>query len=132
MVSPITERQFERVRARHPGALLERLPSGAGLVTIPEFGLPTGWTSVTTAVRFIVPVGYPGPVPDCFWAATGLRLANGQMPQNAQEPNAIPETTLVGLWFSWHVTDGGRNWSPARDDLMTFVSIIAKRFTQLQ
>jgi hypothetical protein len=132
MLSPITQRQFERLVARYEGATMEELPSSAALVTIPNFRLPQGWSSDLTIVRFIVPVGYPGPFPDCFWATSGLRLADGRMPQNAADPNPIPETPIQDLWFSWHILDGPRHWNPNRDDLLTFVSLISRRFELLQ
>ena len=132
MLSPITLRQFAKLQARYPNATLEPLASGAGLLTLPEFPLPAGWTSASTTVRFLVPNGYPGPSPDCFWASSGLRLANGGMPQNTADPNPIPDTPHQDLWFSWHVVDGALNWNPNRDDLLTYVSIINGRFAQLQ
>jgi hypothetical protein len=132
MFSPVLQDQFVRLKTRYGGATLEALPSGAALVTIPDFPLPAGWTANATQVRFLVPVGYPGPFPDCFWATSGLRLANGQLPTNANDPNPIPETGHQDLWFSWHIVDAAQNWNPSRDDLMTYVSIIALRFERLQ
>ncbi|WP_460894898.1 E2/UBC family protein [Ramlibacter monticola] len=108
------------------------MPSGAAVVTIPDFPLPAGWSSSSTVVRFVVPVGYPGPAPDCFWASSGLRLQNGSMPQASQDPNPIPELGDVGLWFSWHVTDPAASWHPNRDTLTTYVGIIAERFRRPQ
>lgn len=128
MLHPITNRQFEAIAQRHPDAQLEPLPSGAALLMIPEFRLPPGWSATSTCVRFIVPVGYPGPYPDCFWASSGLRLDNGQMPQSSQDPNAIPETGYQGIWFSWHVNDAHLNWNPNRDTLTTWVGAIQERF----
>ena len=132
MLSPVTARQLDRARQRYAEIGLEELPSGAGLVSIPRFALPPGWNADATCVRFLVPVGYPGPNPDCFWASTGLRLANGQMPQASEDSRAIPETAHAGLWFSWHVVDAQRNWNPNRDDLATYVGIIAQRFRHTQ
>jgi hypothetical protein len=132
MLSPATLRQFERLRERYPGASLEAPPSGAALVTVPNYPLPEGWSAPTTVVRFLVPVGYPGPHPDCFWTTSGLRLANGTVPQNAADPNPIPETQHQAHWFSWHIEDPARNWHPARDDLMTYLSMIGRRFEQRQ
>jgi hypothetical protein len=132
MLHPVTQRHFEAVRRRYPDAQLEPLPSGAALFTIPDFKLPPGWSAISTCVRFIVPVGYPGPFPDCFWASSGLRLTNGQMPQATQDPHQIPETALHGLWFSWHVTDAHANWNPNRDDLNTWIGAIAERFRRAQ
>jgi hypothetical protein len=129
MLHPITAAQFERVKRRYPAATIEPLPSGAALVTLPDFPVSVGWSAPTTIVRFLVPVGYPGPQPDCFWASIGLRLANGQMPHASNEATQIPETQFGGLWFSWHVTNG---WNPARDDLNTWISMITSRFDKPQ
>jgi hypothetical protein len=132
MLHPATHRQFEVLKRRYADAALVDLPSGAGLLTIPEFKLPLGWSAHATSVRFIVPVGYPGPYPDCFWATSGLRLANGQSPHASQENNPIPETVQQGLWFSWHLVDAQANWNPNRDDLSTYVGVIAERFRKAQ
>jgi len=79
-----------------------------------------------------VPVGYPGPYPDSFWVTSGLRLAGGAMPRNIQEPYDIPETGERDLWFSWHIVEQQMNWNPNRDDLETFVAVIAERFRRLE
>ncbi|MEJ0011256.1 MAG: E2/UBC family protein [Bauldia sp.] len=131
MLSPITQKQFERLKQRYPDAVLTALPSGAGLVTIPAVSLPEGWSRATSSVRFVVPIGYPGPAPDCFWADQELRLANGQQPQ-ASQVNQIPEANQQALWFSWHVVEAAKNWNPNRDDLLTFVGIIMDRFRRPQ
>lgn len=130
MLSPITQWQFERLKARYPEATLQELPSGAALVTIPNFRVSPGWSASVTTVRFIVPAGYPGPFPDCFWCDSGLLLANGAPPQASQDPHPIPETGLQGRWFSWHVSDAQKNWNPNRDDLLAYASIISGRFDQ--
>lgn len=132
MLSPITLRQFERLKDRYPGTTIDELPSGAALVTIPEFSVGSGWSVASTTVWFIVPVGYPGPFPDCFWAKQGLLLAGGGVPHASQDPHRIPETGIDGRWFSWHVTDGQKNWNPNRDELLTYVGIISGRFRQAQ
>jgi hypothetical protein len=129
MLSPVTLKQFERLQQRYSEATLQPLPSGAGLLTIPCIALPEGWSQPTTAVRFIVPSGYPGPAPDCFWADETLALANGQQPQ-ASQINQIPETPHRGRWFSWHVVETAKNWNPNRDDLMTYAGIVVHRFRQ--
>ena len=63
--------------------------------------------------------------PDCFWADSGLRLANGSLPQ-ASNVQAIPETGDTGLWFSWHV----QHWDPNRDSLITYIQVIRSRFKE--
>ena len=132
MLSPITHGQFERIRERFPGATLDELPSGAALLTVPNVEIPRGWSAATTTIRFLVPPGYPGPAPDCFWSDTILSLAVGGMPQASQPAYAIPETGRSGQWFSWHVTDAAKNWHPNRDELMTFLKIALDRFRELK
>jgi hypothetical protein len=113
-------------------ALIERfgaveattLPSGAVLVTAPGIALPAGWSASTTTVRFLAPLGYPQAAPDCFWADNGLRLAGGAMPASSGNNNIIPETSIPGLWFSWHVQD---RWDPNRDTLISWMNTIIDR-----
>jgi hypothetical protein len=130
MLSPITQRQMARVQARYPDATLQELPSGAGLVTLPNMQLPEGWSHTASTIYFIVPAGYPGPTPDCFWSATVLSVG-GNSPQASQVQN-IPETPISCQWYSWHVTEAARNWNPNRDDLMTYVNLIMDRFGKRQ
>lgn len=132
MLHPQTLAQLEALRRRYPTAQLRELPSGSAVVTITDFSLPPGWSAESTTVRFVVPVGYPGPMLDCFWASSGLRLKGGQLPHASQDPHPIPEANEQGLWFSWHVVDGGVNWNPNRDGFTTFVGIIAERFRKVQ
>lgn len=132
MLSPITLRQFEKLQERYPLATMQELPSGAAMVTLPDIALPPGWSASVTTVRFIVPAGYPGPTPDCFWANADLMLSGGGAPKASQSPYAIPETGLHGRWFSWHVTESQKNWNPNRDDLMIYSQIIMDRFRAAQ
>lgn len=132
MLSPITERQFLRVRERYPEATLAPLPSGAALFTLPGVRLPAGWSHPETTIRFIVPAGYPGPAPDCFWSDAVLTVNGGAMPQATQPSNVIPETGIRAQWYSWHVTNAANNWNPNRDDLMTYLSIVLDRFRMLR
>ncbi len=130
MLSPITQRQLLRVQERHPTATLTELPSGAALFTLPGIKLPAGWSHTDTTIRFIVPAGYPGPAPDCFWSDTVLTVNGGAMPQASQPSNVIPEANINAQWYSWHITDAASNWNPNRDDLMTYLSIVLDRFRE--
>lgn len=131
MLSPVTLKQFERLKARFSGATISELPSGSALISVPESPLPAGWSRATATIKFIAPAGYPGPVPDCFWADSDLALAGGGQPQ-ASQINTIPETQQQGRWFSWHVTDSQNSWNPNRDELLTYVSIVRDRFSRVQ
>jgi hypothetical protein len=122
------QQQFEALRAEYASATLEPLSSGAALVSIPDFPLPSGWSAALTTVRFLAPVGYPLAKPDCFWASPELRLQNGGMPQSTNQ-TPIPETNgAAQLWFSWHVNQ----WNPNRDGLVTYVRVIEQRLRQAQ
>lgn len=105
--------------------------NGCHLVIIPFVTLPKGWSASETHIRFVVPNGYPYASPDCFWADQSLRLENGQMPQNTQIGQVVPEQPdAQTLWFSWHVTNGA--WNAATCDLLTYVKIIRSRFVELK
>ena len=117
------EQQFDIIKASFPEAAYQLLPSGAILVVIPNFPLPSGWNLDSTTIRFLAPVGFPFARPDCFWADQALRVANGGMPQNTNI-SAIPETSINYLWFSWHVGQ----WNPNRDNLSTYIKVIQDRF----
>lgn len=131
MLSPVTLKQFERFKQRYPDATLQELPSTAALLTVPQVPVPAGWSHATSSLRFIVPQGYPGPAPDCFWADQHLTLAGGVQPR-ASAVNPVPETAQQGRWFSWHVVDVGNNWHPNRDDLLTYMGICLDRLRQAQ
>ena len=128
-LSPVLLRQIERLQAKYPGASIEELPSGVGLVVVPEVSIPKGWTQSTTTIRFLAPVGYPAAQPDCFWVDPGFGLEGGGVPQNAN-PQVIPETEMNCFWFSWHIGPG--QWKPNRDDLLTYIAVIMNRLGQLQ
>lgn len=118
------ENHFAELLLRYPGAEMQRLPSGAHLVTVPGFPVEPGWSGDRTTLRFVVPTGYPFANPDCFYADPTFRLANGAMPQASAE-NDIPETQTKGLWFSWHLTGP---WNPNSDNLLSWIATCAQRF----
>jgi hypothetical protein len=117
--------QFALVQSRYPNALMDMLPSGAAIITLPNEILPVGWSKQTSAVKFIAPSGYPFGNPDCFWADVDLRLTNGAMPQ-ASNISAPPETAEPLLWFSWHV----QGWNANRDNLLSYIGVIMNRFIE--
>jgi hypothetical protein len=114
---------WDQLNAHYSSARVEALAASGSLITIPELQLPSGWSKQTSMIRFLAPVAFPAAQPDCFWADTDLLLANGAPPSNSGI-QVIPETSVQGLWFSWHLS----SWSPAHDDLLTYVRFIQKRF----
>jgi len=119
--------QFDLLKDIYPSATLTVLPSGAGLIAIPNMPLPPGWSRTTTTVRFVAPVGYPFAKPDCFWVDADLRLQNGSLPQ-AANIQPIPETQEPLVWFSWHTSQ----WHPSRDNLLTYVNVIKGRLREVR
>ncbi|HEX8124726.1 MAG TPA: E2/UBC family protein [Allosphingosinicella sp.] len=119
------EIQFDALKARYPGAVLQD-GAGAVVVSVPHVRLPKGWNKKETSVHFLIPVAFPHANPDCFNTEADLRLANGALPQNSTE-QPMP---LIGstLWFSWHLQGG---WKPNRDNLLTWMAVIERRFESL-
>lgn len=115
--------ELEALLARYRGAYLENRPDGSGLVGLPALPLPSGWSMTATDAWFVVPVAYPGAMPDCFWAAADLRLENGALPANSGPQPVGGSGPLVGLWFSWHL----QAWVPATDQLVTYAHFIESR-----
>ena len=114
---------WDQLNANYSSATVEALGTSGSLITVPNLQLSSGWSKSTSTVRFLAPVPFPAAQPDCFWADADLRLANGASPSNSGV-QVIPETSLKALWFSWHLS----SWSPANDDLLTYVRFIQKRF----
>ena len=121
------EEHFARLRELYPEATMTAAPESAMRIHIPAFPLPPGWSQSETQVWFVVPAGYPGANPDCFWAEAELHLANGGAPRNTSV-QLLPGTSTQTLWFSWHVV---RGWNPVTHDLRTYVAMIAARFQEV-
>jgi hypothetical protein len=117
---------LERLREREPEMKVQQLPDGSRVISIPQVNLPAGWNKQQTAVHLIAPQGYPFAQPDCFWADQDLRLSTGAVPQNAALTNPVPGLGLPSLWFSWHL----QSWNAARDDLMTWLTVVRQRLAQ--
>lgn len=116
------ERQLQALKEAFADSSFTLLPTGATLIVVPKMTLPDGWSSASTSIRFLAPVGYPFATPDCFWADDDLRLKSGAQPQASNVQN-IPGTTETGLWFSWHL----QTWNPNRDSLISFLHAILRR-----
>jgi hypothetical protein len=122
------QQQFEKLKREHRTAACEVLSSGAAMITIRDFPLPSGWSHSSTLMKFVAPVGYPLAKPDFFWTSPELRLRDGALPQ-AAVPMPMPESNgELQLRFSWHMSE----WNPNRDDLVTFVRVIERRLQNLQ
>lgn len=118
----LVDTQLAALSVVFPGARAEARPDGTVLVTMPSIPLSAAWNERTTTVHFLVPIGYPMAKPDCFWAASHLRLACGTMPQ-ATNLTPIPDESAPHLWFSWHVSQ----WNPMSDTLLTYARVIQAR-----
>ena len=124
----LLEEQFAILKGEYPDALLTMLPSGAALIEIRNFSLPSGWTKPSISLKFIAPVGYPFARPDCFWTDPDLKLEkSGGLPKNTGS-NPIPGVPGTYLWFSWHLAQ----WDPNKDNLSTYAHVIESRLKELQ
>lgn len=125
-MSPL-EQQLADLARRHPGTVNQPFSGALGLVTVPQWRVPAGWNQVRTNIHFVVPAGYPFANPDCFFADATLRLADQRLPQNSnvQALQGVGEV----LWFSWHLNGA---WRANKDNLCTWLAVIANRFEQRQ
>jgi len=122
--------ELQRQGARHgdySAASLTPQPNGTSVVELRNFLLPPGWNKQRVTVYFIVPVGYPVARPDTFWTDPDLRLANGGPAVNTGN-NQQPGVPGNLLWFSWHPS----TWNPNRDNLVSYVAMITRRFEQVR
>lgn len=110
-------------RQKYSNVSLTAVGNGTFLVRIEGFVLPSGWKPKTTNVYFLIPVGYPIARPDTFWTEATVSLESGAPLTNTgnNQPPGVP----AGLkWFSWHPG----SWNPNRDNLLTWVEMIRRRF----
>jgi hypothetical protein len=123
----LVDLQFAELQNECPAATLQRLGSGAYLVTVPDYELLPGWSRAKTTIRFIAPPGYPMAKPDCFWTDSDLRVGTSGMPQ-ASGMNVLPEVGTPQLWFSWHV----QTWNANIDTLLTYFHVIERRLMEVR
>lgn len=122
-MTPI-EQQIQLLAGVCAGATATPIASGGHLITIPDYDLAPGWSLKRVVLLFLAPPGYPAAQPDCFWVEpTGIRLQNGNTPQNTNDSNPIPGVGQRGTWFSWHV----QQWNPNHDSLVTYFRVIERR-----
>jgi hypothetical protein len=127
-LTPKALADFEALKARHPGAVLTGLPSGAALVTL-DFEMPAGWSATSIVLRFIMPNGYSVAPPDGFWVEPSLTVG-GKQPRNTEPSPQIPETNISRQRFSWHIENG--HWSANSDDLFTWLRSCRERLEKLE
>jgi hypothetical protein len=111
---------------KNQAADIQRRADGSYLITVRGVDLPEGWKPRKVDVFFIAPPGYPAAKPDCFWVSPPVRLANGAIPQSANEGTPLPFDLSPGrplTWFSWHL----QMWDPNRSRLEQFYRAIVQR-----
>jgi Prokaryotic E2 family E len=126
LLAPL-ESQLLALRADFPGTAAEVLPDGTVAVTVPSVPLPVGWSAANATLEFLVPVGFPVALPDCFWANADLRLEGGALPASSSF-NPMPGKNEPRLWFSWHVQP--QAWNPSTSTLSTYVRVIRERLAR--
>ena len=118
---PVADKEVQRLRSANQRAQMVAMPGAPTVVVVPAVRLPSGWNASETTVRWVLSPAYPAAQPDCFFADLNLRLASGAMPSNSGIQQLGNEQLL---WFSWHV----QSWRPGRDDLLTYLRFIERRF----
>lgn len=91
------------------------------MLLLRSFLLPEGWSQEQTELLLRLPPAFPDAKPDMFWTESELRLADGSVPKQAD----VIQKYLGRDWrrFSWHLS----KWSPASDDILTFIEFIERR-----
>lgn len=92
-------------------------------VTVTRHPVAQGYNQSNTQVLLRLPASYPAGKPDMFWTDKALRLANGKMPEKANEENV---DGTQWLRFSWHP----KSWTPGVDDLTTYMEFVNRRLAQ--
>ena len=115
----LVDQQVAAASSQRQGLAIHALSDGTRVVSY-EARLAAGWSKPLSQIRFVLPVPYPAAQPDCFFADSDLRLANGAMPVNT---GMQPLNGVALVWFSWHLTA----WSPQQDNLLTYIRFIESR-----
>jgi hypothetical protein len=90
------------------------------------FALGEGYSAPESDLLLKVPRSYPEAGPDMFWLDTEITLANGQIPQSAENI----EAHLGKNWrrFSWHRQ--GSPWNPTIDNIHGYIEFIRRRLRE--
>lgn len=114
------------LRRRHAKARLENL-----WVLVPDYRMPSGWSSAVIDTAFHIRRGYPGSGLYGLYVPTGLQF-NSEKPDSFTDP-APTQPPFGGTWafFSWEA----EQWFPKANpeeghNLLTWVEGFAKRFQQ--
>lgn len=120
------QRDFGKLKAAFPRADLR--PCGTNhMLVLPRFELPSGWNQPEVELMVIIPAGYPFAAVDMFWVSPSIALANGGMPEGANQIESYNDSAWQR--FSWHYS---RSWNPNRDTLKSHIAFCAQRLTQLR
>jgi hypothetical protein len=87
-----------------------------------EFGGNFNFTRGDVLIR--IPRSYPDGGPDMFWTDPEVKLADGRIPQSAEQI----ETYCGRPWrrFSWHK----QNWQPSVDSLDSYLEFVRRRLRE--
>lgn len=97
---------------------------GYTVLILTAYPLPDGWSKAATDLLLKLPASFPNGAPDMFWTSEDLTLANGAVPVKGD----VIELACGRRWrrFSWHP----KSWSPATDDIHTFLQFVDRRLAQ--
>ena len=106
---------------RKEGRTVETIPGDEIGVIIKAYPVPTAiWNQSSADLLIKAHPTYPNARIDMFWLDPPISLRRG-VPANA----ATMETQFGRQWqrFSWHVA----SWDPARDNLLTYLTVVDDR-----
>lgn len=97
-----------------------------------DFALPDKFNCTTTDILVNVPAPriYPQGGIDMFWTEENVRLADGEIPEKADETKRL--AGCERRRFSYHRGDiNDPDWNPDYNDLVDHVSFIEQRLVEL-
>jgi hypothetical protein len=117
MMLPAADSQFLRERFSEHSVGSE---AGMICITIPAYGLPSGYDRDKSDLLLRLNPGFPDVPPDMWWFAPTVRLANGTYAPATEHH----EAHLGRQWQRWsrHLTNG--QWRPGTDSLETFMALL--------
>lgn len=115
--------QSEVEALRREGYAIEIVTEGKwDLVIIRQYAVKAGYSKQITDLLIKAPQSYPNGKLDMFWTDKDLLLANGKVPEKAN--NIANHNGKEWRRFSWHP----KSWNPGRDNLKTYLEFINARF----
>lgn len=120
---PSVEAQIARLREDYAQVEVCPQPDGTTHMVVGPVRLDGAWSTATSRVLVVLPLGYPQARPSGFFADPDVRLAVGGEPAGSgQQPIAGEQWRA----FCWQPT----NWDQDRETLWRYVKFCERRFAE--